>query len=89
MTQYGIRLRETDMQWDEFCTLLSGIMPKTPLGQVVSIRSEEDKETLKTFNDHQRKIRQDWRRKQARLRTEEENELMMKKLEHMFEKAFG
>lgn len=89
VTQYGIRLRETDMQWDEFCTLLSGIMPKTPLGQVVSIRSEEDKETLKTFNDHQRKIRQDWRSKQARLRTEEENELMMKKLEHMFEKAFG
>lgn len=89
MTQYGIRLRETDMQWDEFCTLLSGIMPKTPLGQVVSIRSEEDKEVLKTFNDHQRKIRQDWRRKQARLSTEEENELMMKKLELMFEKAFG
>ena len=89
MTQYGIRLRETDMQWDEFCTLLSGIMPKTPLGQVVSIRSEEDKEMLKTFNEHQRKIRQDWRRKQARLSTEEENELMMKKLELMFEKAFG
>lgn len=77
------------MQWDEFCTLLSGIMPKTPLGQVVSIRSEEDKETLKTFNENQRKIRQDWRRKQARLSTEEENELMMKKLELMFEKAFG
>ena len=77
------------MQWDEFCTLLSGIMPKTPLGQVVSIRSEEDKETLKTFNENQRKIRQDWRRKQARLSTEEENELMMKKLEIMFEKAFG
>lgn len=77
------------MQWDEFCTLLSGIMPKTPLGQVVSIRSEEDKETLKTFNEYQRKIRQDWRRKQARLSTEEENELMMKKLELMFEKAFG
>lgn len=77
------------MQWDEFCTLLSGIMPKTPLGQVVSIRSEEDKETLKTFNENQRKIRQDWRRKQARISTEEENELMMKKLELMFEKAFG
>lgn len=59
--QYGIRLRtEIDMSWSEFCSLLSGIMPKTPLGQIVSIRSEKDPKTLKNFSKEQRKIRNDW-----------------------------
>lgn len=49
------------MSWGEFCTLLSGIMPNTPLGQIVSIRSEDDKEILKNFTKEQRKIRSDWR----------------------------
>ncbi|WP_368346651.1 Gp15 family bacteriophage protein [Peptostreptococcus anaerobius] len=89
LTQYGIRLRSSDLEWDEFCVLLSGIMPKTPLGQVVSIRSEDDKEMLKNFNEHQRKIRRDWRSKQAKLRTDKENEQMMKQLEQVFAKAFG
>jgi len=49
------------MTWGEFTTLLSGIMSETPLGQVVSIRSENDKDTLKNFNAAQHKIRNDWR----------------------------
>lgn len=49
------------MSWGEFTTLLSGIMPETPLGQVVSIRSENDKDTLKSFNAGQHKIRNNWR----------------------------
>lgn len=64
-------------------------MPKTPLGQVVSIRSEDDKEMLKNFNEHQRKIRRDWRSKQAKLRTDKENDLMMKEIEAVFARAFG
>lgn len=65
--QYGIRLRnEPDMSWSEFSTLLAGIMPETPLGQVVSIRSEDDKETLKHYTPEQHKIRNEWRSRQAR-----------------------
>lgn len=41
------------MSWGEFSTLLAGIMPETPLGQIVSIRSEDDKETLKHFTPEQ------------------------------------
>lgn len=52
------------MSWDEFCTLLSGIMPKTPLGQIVSIRSEEDENILKNFTEEQHKIRNEWRNRQ-------------------------
>lgn len=64
--QYGIRLRQiNDMPWDEFCSYLSGIMPDTPLGNVVQIRSEEDKEILKNFTPEQKRIRSEWRNRIA------------------------
>lgn len=60
--QYNVRLVEAeDMDWKEFCTLLSGIMPKTPLGQIVSIRCEENKDMLKQFTKEQHEIRNKWR----------------------------
>lgn len=62
--QYGIRLRrEDDMPWSEFCTLLSGLLPDTPLGKIVSIRAEKDSKILNTFTKEQKKIRSDWQRK--------------------------
>ena len=39
LSQYNIRLKEEKVHWWEFMHLLSAIDPKTPLGQVVSIRS--------------------------------------------------
>lgn len=54
------------MSWDEFCTLLSGIKPDTPLGNIVSIRSETDKNVLKHFTPQQKKIRSDWQRRKAK-----------------------
>lgn len=62
--QYGIRLRqEEDMSWNEFCTLLSGLLPDTPLGRIVNIRAEKDPKVLKTFSPEQKKIRSDWQRR--------------------------
>ncbi|AOZ77181.1 Gp15 family bacteriophage protein [Clostridium pasteurianum] len=88
--QYGIRLRnEPDMSWGEFCTLLGGIMPKTPLGQIVSIRSEEDKDMLKHFTKEQRRIRNEWRSRQIRNMSDEEKAAQVKEIEQMFAKAFG
>lgn len=88
--QYGIRLRnEPDMTWDEFCTLLSGIMPKTPLGQIVSIRSEEDEEMLKSFTKEQHKIRDEWRSKQLEEMTDEEKEQQIKEIQELFKQAFS
>lgn len=57
---------DEDMDYKEFCTLLSGIMPETPLGSIISIRSEEDDETLKHFSDEQHRIRNEWRDRQAK-----------------------
>ena len=88
--QYGIRLRnEPDMSWDEFCTLLSGIMPKTPLGQIISIRSEEDKNMLKSFTEEQHKIRNEWRSRQLEEMTDEEKEEQIKELQEILKKAFS
>jgi hypothetical protein len=77
------------MSWSEFCTLLAGIMPKTPLGQIVSIRSEEDKDILKNFTQEQRSIRNEWRTRQVSNMTDEEKEAQIKEIEEMFAKAFG
>lgn len=88
--QYGIRLRnEPDMSWDEFCTLLSGIMPKTPFGQIISIRSEEDEEILKNFTKEQHKIRNEWRNKQLEEMTDEEKEQQIKEIQELFKQAFS
>jgi hypothetical protein len=64
--QYGIRIRSvSDMSWNEFCNLISGLMPDTPLGQIVAIRSEKDPKILKEFTPDQRRIRNEWRIRQA------------------------
>nr|DAE48824.1 MAG TPA: hypothetical protein [Caudoviricetes sp.] len=79
------------MTWSEFSTLLKGIMPETPLGQIVSIRSEEDKDMLKHFTKEQHKIRNDWRNRVNPIRdmSNEEKEEEIRKVQEIFEKAFG
>lgn len=90
--QYGIRLRqEEDMSWSEFSTLLCGIMPKTPLGQIISIRSEDNKDMLKNFTEEQHKIRNEWRNRNNPIdnMTEEEMEEQTKELQNLFAKIFA
>lgn len=91
-SQYGIRLRnEYDMPWGEFCTLLAGIMPETPLGQVVSIRSENDKDMLKNFTQEQHKIRNEWgsRKTKAIVMDKAEMGRQVKMFQEAMKKAFG
>lgn len=65
-SQYGIRLRQAaDMPWSEFTTLVTGLLPETPLGAIVKIRSEDDPDMLKKFNRDQLAIRNKWRERQA------------------------
>jgi len=90
--QYGIRLREEeDMSWSEFCTLLAGIMPETPLGRVVSIRSENDKEVLKNFTKEQHRIRNEWRSRMTKAVTlnKDEAKKQLKMFQEAMKKAFS
>ena len=61
LSQYGIRLKTAELDFDEFLNLTSCLMPDTPLGQIVAIRSEEDTDVIKKFNSEQKKIYNDWR----------------------------
>ena len=63
LSQYGIRLKTTELQFDEFLNLVSCLMPESPLGQIVAIRSETDAEVIKHFTDRQMKIHNEWKRK--------------------------
>ena len=54
------------MTWDEFSELLSGLSPDSPLGRIVQIRLETDKEILKHFTPSQRKIKAQWQNRQAK-----------------------
>lgn len=84
--QYGIRLRrESGMSWGEFCTLLSGILPETPLGQVVSIRSETDQKRIEAFTPAQRRIYDQWAGRGMRMETDPaEYERFMRMIERAF-----
>nr|DAL98417.1 MAG TPA: hypothetical protein [Caudoviricetes sp.] len=78
------------MPWSEFCTLLAGIMPETPLGQVVSIRAENDKDILKNFTKEQHKIRNEWRNRAHRFAMDKaEMERQVKMFQDAMKKAFG
>lgn len=77
------------MSWSEFSSLLSGIMPETPLGQVVSIRSEEDRDVLKNFTAEQHRIRNEWRSRWARSMTEMEAAEQIKIFQEAMKMAFS
>lgn len=75
LTQYGIRIYSSqfkEITWDEFKALLSGISPNTPLGRMVTIRAETDKEIIKNFTKDQKRIWSHWRNRQAEQKSEEE-----------------
>lgn len=88
-TQYNMKRKEISLlSYDEFSTLLQGIMPETPLGQIVSIRAEKDPDTIKRFNSTQKAIYNNWQNKMLNLKTPEQTdkdlELLIKKLEKLF-----
>ena len=60
LSQYGIRLKTTELQFDEFLNLTSCLMPESPLGQIVAIRSETDAEVISNFTDAQKQIHNEW-----------------------------
>ena len=60
LSQYGIRLKAVELDFDEFLNLTSCLMPDTPLGQIVAIRSETDADIIRNFTDAQKRIKNEW-----------------------------
>lgn len=86
LTQYGIRVNSDtfrQMPWKELKILLAGLGPDTPLGRIVQIRSENDKEVLKKYTKGMHKIRNDYRNKSAKNMNKISYERAMKNFEFM------
>lgn len=72
------------MSWGEFKDLLSGLGPDTPLGRIVQIRAEDNKETLKHFSKEQHRIRNEWLAKEAKAVPKEQMEDVLEQLKDAF-----
>ena len=75
--QYGIRLRNeiNTISWSEVKMLVSGLLSDTPLGRIIQIRSENNKEQLKNFTPEMHKIRNEWRNRMAKDKLKDEDAL--------------
>lgn len=72
------------MSWREFSYLLQGLSGDTPLGQIISIRAENDPERLKEFTPEQRRIRSEYRYKIAKKKSSEEVEDAIERFKQAF-----
>ncbi|MCR5703849.1 MAG: bacteriophage Gp15 family protein [Eubacterium sp.] len=89
-SQYGLRIADIKkMSWQEFKTLLIGISPDTILGRMVSIRAEDDPEIIKHFSQEQKKIRNEWRSKRAKMMKPADVEQAMLGFERIFLSMVG
>lgn len=85
-TQYGIRLSRDlgGMSWDEFSSYINGLGADTPLGRIVSIRSEDKTEILKEFTPEMRKIRADYRKKMAKRKSQKDVDSGLEQIKQAF-----
>lgn len=93
-TQYGVLpAAQEDLSWQDWSKLVAGLMDNTPLGRVVAVRSEQNKDVIKNFSPWQQKIHAEWKSHQAKqmLERKSEKELRaeMQQLEKMLAQAFG
>lgn len=77
------------MRWGEFCDLLSGISPDTPLGRVVAVRAEDDPEVVKSFTPGQRRLRNQWRSRQAKQVSEQDLNAFLCTMQRAFASMAG
>ena len=91
--QYGILpSQQGELKYADWAKLVGGLMNDTPLGQIVSIRSERDKDILKHMTPELKELRAEWSRFQAnrlRSRPEDEQKAQMRALEQMIAAMFG
>lgn len=90
-TQYGYSIRKeiNDMNWAELSSDISGLMADTPLGNIVQIRSEDDKEKLKYFTQEQKNIRWKYRMKIAQNVDKEKYKKVIAEFQQLFKGMAG
>lgn len=84
-SQYGIRIARDlpDMKWREFAAYMAGLDGRTPLGRMISIRAENDPDILKQFTPEQRRIRDKWRSRKARIITKADRDAFLEQMKRI------
>lgn len=83
---------QDDLKYSDWEQLVSGLMDDTPLGRVVSIRCETNKERLKQLTPHEKAIRREWARFKASQKAKASKTSRMNDiaaLQKMIAQAFG
>lgn len=90
-TQYGYSIRKeiNNLSWAELSSDISGLMGDTPLGNVVQIRSQDDKDILKSFTKEQMEIRRKYRNKIAKKISKEEYNRVIAEFQKAFKEMAG
>ena len=68
---------------------MTGLDGKTPLGRIISIRAEEDREVLKHFSPEQKRIRSEWRRRKAKKMSAQDTQTAIETFKRMFIQLAG
>lgn len=83
--------KQGELSYSDWTSLVSGLMEDTPLGQIVLIRKEDDRERINNFSPYERRIYNEWRDFIAKRKREDvkNTTLAIKNLEEMFRNMFG
>lgn len=92
--QYHILPSEQgNMHYSDWLLMVGGLMEDTPLGQIVQIRSENNKEMLKHFTPYENRIRREWSAFRAKKQLAEKSPQQINNdiaaIEAMIKAAFG
>lgn len=61
--QYGILpYMQDNLPYRDWCSLVEGLSSDSPLGKVIAIRAETDRQQIEQMTPAQKKIRQEWSR---------------------------
>lgn len=78
------------LHYQEWLLLVGGLMEDTPLGQIVLIRKEKDRDRIKRFTPYEMRIHNEWRSFRAKkMLANAKPEDLSKQFEKMFSAMFG
>lgn len=88
--QYGVLPSEQEnLRYTDWAKMVGGLMDDTPLGRVVAIRAETDREVIRRMTADQRKIRSEWAAYRASVTAQNDQRQQMKQLQAMIAGMFG
>lgn len=80
---------QEELHYSDWYRLVAGLMHDTPLGQVVRIRSEDDKDIIKNFGPYENRIRSEWAEFRSTHVTEEDKMEVANYFNNLFRNMFG